>query len=177
MREAVRQARAGLDPAWIREASLQIQRAALELPEIEAARRIGLYLAQPREVGTELIIETARARGQLLALPAWNPERNSYGMADWLVGTDLHPGLYGIQEPAAPVWVSEVDVMIIPCVAFDPQGGRLGHGGGHFDRLLENFRGLKVCLAFEVQKMAAIPRETHDVRVDVVITERAVYAG
>ncbi len=154
---------------------MQIQRTALERPEMRAARRIGLYLAQPREVRTDHIIEIARARGQGLALPAWNPELGRYGLADWPAGAPLQKGRCGIQEPAVPGWLPEVDVMIIPCVAFDPQGGRLGHGGGHFDRLLANFRGLKVCLAFEVQKVTAIPREAHDVPVDAVITERAVY--
>ncbi len=176
-RQAAQRARNKLSLEWIREAGDQIQHAVLELPEIKAARTLGVYLALPREVATDRIIETARQRGQALALPTWQKREGIYGMARWEAGTTLTQGHYGIQEPAQPEWLdmAEIDVMIVTCLAFDLNGWRLGHGGGHFDRLLAAHPGCKLCLAFECQKMLAAPCEEHDVPVNLVVTERAVY--
>lgn len=147
------------------------------MPEVRAARTLGLYLARPREVGTDYIIELARQRGQRVALPAWRPQHAAYGMTLWEAGAPLIPGPHGIPEPAQPVWISlsEIETLIVTCLAFDTQGWRLGHGGGHFDRLLAAHPGRKLCLAFEGQKLVAVPCEAHDVPVHVVLTERAIY--
>lgn len=176
-RQAAQRTRNKLSLTWIQQAGEQIQQTVLELPEIKAARSLGLYLALPREVATDRIIETARQRGQTLALPAWRKQEGVYGMARWDAGAPLGQGHYGIQEPAQPEWIAmtELDVMIVTCLAFDPNGWRLGHGGGHFDRLLAAHPGLKMALAFEGQKMLATPCEEHDVPVNLVVTERAVY--
>jgi 5-formyltetrahydrofolate cyclo-ligase len=176
-RQAAQRIRNKLSLEWIREAGEQIQRTVLELPEVRAARAIGLYLALPREVATDRILEAARQRGQAIALPAWQKSEGVYGMARWEAGSALSQGHYGIQEPAEPGWLAmaEIDVMIVTCLAFDRNGWRLGHGGGHFDRLLAAHPGLKLCLAFECQKLVATPCEEHDVPVDVIVTERATY--
>ena len=100
-RQAAQRARNKLSLEWIREAGDQIQHAVLELPEIKAARTLGVYLALPREVATDRIIETARQRGQALALPAWQKREGIYGMARWEAGTALTQGHYGIQERLA----------------------------------------------------------------------------
>jgi 5-formyltetrahydrofolate cyclo-ligase len=176
-RQAAQRIRNKLAPTWIAEASRAIQRTVLELPEVKAARRLGLYLALPREVETQLIADTARARGQELALPAWRKAEEAYGMARWPAGAFLQAAHYGIQEPVPPEWIAtdELDVMIVTCLAFDAQGWRLGHGGGYFDRLLAGHRGCKICLAFECQKLVAVPCDDHDVPVNLIVTERAVY--
>lgn len=162
---------------WIREAGETIQRTVLDLPEVQSARTLGLYLALPREVATDRIIASARQRGQNLALPAWRKVEGIYGMARWEADAPLSQGHYGIQEPAQTEWIAmnDIDVMIVTCLAFDANGWRLGHGGGHFDRLLAGHPGLKLCLAFECQKMLAAPCEEHDVPVNLVVTERSVY--
>jgi len=78
--------------------------------------------------------------------------------------------------PVSPEWP---DVIIVPGVAFDAAGGRLGRGGGWYDRLLgdPSLRGLAVGVAFDPQLVASIPTEDHDAAVDVVVTEHAVYWG
>lgn len=176
-RQAAQRLRNKMSLEWIREAGLRVQQTVLELPEVQTARSIGLYLAMPREVATDRLIETARRRGQWLALPAWRKDSGIYGMARWDEGAPLAEGHYGIREPADPQWVSmaDLDVMIVTCLAFDANGWRLGHGGGHFDRLLAAHPGAKICLAFEGQKLVATPCEEHDVPVHLVVTERAVY--
>ncbi len=172
-REVLRH-RSRLHPDWIARASLDIARAVQARPEWAAARTLSAYLAQPAEVQTGALIDAAFAAGKRVAVPAWQPELNSYAFA-WLEsGAPLRPGRLGIPEPAAPRWVSpsELDLLLVPLVAFDRHGRRLGHGGGYFDRLLSRAGGLKVGLAFEVQRLTAVPAEGHDVGLDLIITER-----
>ncbi len=149
----------------------------IALPEFQAARVVAVYRARPREVGTDRVVAACRAAGKTVLLPAWIKAEAVYGLARWDDGAPLRTGLYGIEEPANPQWVSgdEVDFIAVTALAFDRYGFRLGHGGGHFDRLLAGVRGTKACLAFECQKLVATPTESHDVPVDVVVTEKAVY--
>lgn len=101
---------------------------------------------------------------------------------DW--ETDLHPGWRGVREPRPgrrrSVPPEQLDALVVPGVAFDRRGHRLGYGGGHFDRLLARVRPgtVVVGVAFGVQVVDAVPREAHDVPVDVVVTEAgALRAG
>ena len=87
---------------------------------------------------------------------------------------DLKPGMYGILEPdrGAPVLNAEnIDVIMLPGVAFSKNGKRLGRGGGYYDRFCEKFHGLMVGIAREYMLQDDLPCEKHDVKVDVIITE------
>lgn len=176
-RAIARRTLAKLSPDWIQTASAAIQRSALTTPALREAKRLGLYLALPREVETSLLVASARERGQALALPAWNATEARYGMAAWPTDATLAKGKHGILEPQKPAWISmdKLDTVIVTCLAFDSYGWRLGHGGGHFDRLLAGYRGVIVCLAFEAQKMTVVPRGELDVPVSLTITERTAY--
>lgn len=91
---------------------------------------------------------------------------------------DLSIGFRGILEPTGPVVdPGHIDVAVIPGVAFDRRGGRLGQGAGHYDRLLGRLRPdcLRVGFAFACQMAAHVPTEAHDEAVDVVITEAATH--
>jgi 5-formyltetrahydrofolate cyclo-ligase len=162
---------------WIAEASERAQRRVLEMPEFQAARTVALYRARPREVSTDLLAHACRAAGKVVLLPAWNKDLDRYGLARWDEGAPLRPAMYGIEEPVERVWVSgaNVDFIAVTALAFDIYGFRLGHGGGHFDRLLADVRGTKICLAFECQKLTAVPTEVHDVPVHAIATEKQLY--
>ncbi|MDX1658870.1 MAG: 5-formyltetrahydrofolate cyclo-ligase, partial [Nitriliruptorales bacterium] len=87
-------------------------------------------------------------------------------------------GYKGIREPAGPkVDPAIVEIALIPGVAFDVMGGRLGHGGGHYDRLLATLPhgALRIGVAFSCQLVPRVPRSPVDEPVDIVITERATY--
>ena len=100
---------------------------------------------------------------------------------------ELSVGMYQILEPKAElraiaskrVPVLEIDLIIVPGVAFDSRGGRTGHGKGYYDKLLEHARPDTplVALAFECQLFEEIPMQQHDVFMDKVITEKRVYTG
>lgn len=176
-RQAAQRVRNKLAFEWMAEASRRAQERVLALPEFQSARSVALYRARPREVATDLLLAACRAAGKTVLLPAWSKDRDAYGFARWPESLALRTGRYGIEEPAELDWVPgvQVEFVVVTALAFDPYGFRLGHGGGHFDRLLADAAGFKLCLAFECQKLTAVPTEPHDVPVDAVATERAVY--
>lgn len=98
---------------------------------------------------------------------------------------ELAPGLWGIPEPVDEAPLADpagIAVILVPGVAFDRQGGRVGYGGGYYDRLLEDLhgRGIRPSLiapAFDLQIRKELPLEPHDVRMDMILTESARYTG
>jgi len=151
----------------------------LALAPFAAARVVASYLALPDEVQTAPLIAAARRAGQRLCVPAYDARAGRYRFA-WLTANDaLSRGPWGIPEPAEPEWVeapeSTVDVVLVPGLLFDRGRRRLGRGGGYFDRLLEGLAGCKIGLAAEAQLIRRVPVAEHDVTLDLVVTEKAVY--
>ena len=107
-----------------------------------------------------------------MAVPVQRWQAYGCGWVD--AETRWRKGAHGIREPMeAPVAEpDDLRVIVGPGMAFDAQGGRLGHGRGHFDRLLAQSRALLVGLCFENRLVKAVPMESHDVRMDVVATEK-----
>ena len=167
-----------LDPQWVRDASARVLERLRQLPALEGRGAIGCYLARPREVQTSELIDWCRQAGRRVCVPARRGD-GGYELGWYDRDAVLRPGPLGIAEPAEPVWAprEQVDVILAPLVGFDATGRRLGHGGGHFDRLLAGHRGPKVGLAFEYQRLAAVPVQPHDVTLDWIVTEAAVYGN
>ena len=98
----------------------------------------------------------------------------------WLAeGEPLAPGRWSVPEPAAPRWVAaeDVDLALVPGLAFDAAGGRLGHGGGYYDRLLARAEPRIACragIAWACQIVDRVPTGPHDVRMDWVVTEKEI---
>lgn len=95
--------------------------------------------------------------------------------------TDFAVHRWGMEEPqsgAKPVSLDRLVGVIVPGLAFDPEGGRLGRGAGFYDRSLAGcevpFRGLRVGLAYDFQMRKSVPSEAHDVRMDVIVTDQTV---
>ncbi len=182
MRNEMRVRCAALTPARIRPASVKIQRMVLKLPEWLAARRVCLYLALPTEPQTRALLAACWQTGKQVLVPAYRPKLRRYGLA-WLGPDDpLRKSHWAILEPVRPRWISarsaRADLVVTPGLAFDHNGGRLGHGLGYYDRLLAGMalqKAFKVGLALECQLVAHIPMNAWDVRLDAVVTERAVY--
>lgn len=180
IRDEIRAARRRLDPVFVRGASARVQQAAGALVEWRAAGNICCYLAMPVEIQTEALVRQSRADGKQLFVPAYSGALRKYVPAIIDPGDEIGPGKFNILEPAVPRWIKaeKIDLVFVPGLAFDRFGGRLGHGGGYYDQFLdlESLRAAcKVGLAFEFQMRARIPLRAGDVRMDVVITEKAVY--
>jgi 5-formyltetrahydrofolate cyclo-ligase len=142
-----------------------------------AARTVLLYAALRGEVDLGGLIAAARDEGRRIVLP------RMAGAADggltlhvWPVRTSLVRGSFGIGEPAADwpmVQRYDLDLALIPGVAFDDAGGRLGRGGGFYDRLLagRDAQLLAAGVGFAFQRVERVPCEAHDARLDALVTE------
>ena len=177
IRERIRSLRRGFDAAWIGQASPLVMEKVLALPQFTAARVVSCYMALPHEVQTEGLIEMCWQLGKRVCVPALEKGSRDYELA-WLeAGEETVPGPMKIQQPRRIRRVQPKDVgfMVVPAMAFDRSGNRLGHGYGHYDRLMAKCPGYKVGLVFEVQIVDEVPMEPQDVAVDVVVTEQNLY--
>jgi 5-formyltetrahydrofolate cyclo-ligase len=176
LRAATRAARRALTDAERRSASLRIADRLLGLPELDGARTVLLYAALREEVDLASLIAPLHERGVRTLFP-----RVRGTSLDLVAAADLRTlqlGHRGVREPPGrSVDPEVVDVALVPGLAFDPRGGRLGAGGGHYDRLLRRFpaRTVRVGVAFDCQLVPRIPRELHDEPVHLVVTERSVH--
>ncbi len=120
-----------------------------------------------------LLLESLAA-GRPIALPRFDAGLGRYvaaGVTD--LPADLATGKFGIREPAphCPVLgARQVDWILVPGVAFDRQGNRLGRGQGFYDRLLAEIQGVRCAVAFDEQLVRELPAEPHDRRMDLVVT-------
>lgn len=173
-RHALRRGRRPLPAARRRAAGARVCARVAALPEFQAARRIGCYLARADELPLDDLIALCRARGIAVAVPAGRPRSAAYAWADLAEDEALTPGRWGILEPRAPRWTGRrrLDLILAPALAFDPRGARLGRGGGHFDRLLRGRRGLRIGVALERQVRAGVPAGPADVPMHRLVTER-----
>lgn len=158
----------------------------MSLPEYQAARTVLFYLDVRSEVRTRHSLEDALASGKKIVVP-YCIEGEVLELFHLESLDELSLGMYRILEPKPElrslphkqVPVEEIDLIMVPGVAFDRRGGRTGHGKGYYDKLLEHSRPETplVALAFECQMFPEIPMQPHDVFMDKVITEAAVYPG
>lgn len=171
-------ARLRIPPAEREASSRAVAERVASLPAFAAARTLALYPAMGAEVDTAEIARRALAAGKRLAWPRVQPGALALTFAACLPG-DLVPGPSGTREPppeAPAVPLPEIDCVLVPGLAFDPRGLRLGRGRGHYDATLAALprRAARVGLAFEAQLVAEVPRESHDAPLDAVVTERRV---
>ena len=144
-----------------------------DLPELAGDGPVVAYVGVRTEVPTEALLRWVLEQGRTLALPTVADD-GTMRAAPVSSLEELSPGYRGIPEPrhAFPIDPAEAAVAIVPGVAFDARGGRLGYGGGFFDRFLAAAPDvLRVGLCFDVQVVDDLPQEEHDERVGVVVTE------
>ena len=157
-------------------ASAAVVERLMRLPELEGPGVVLLHAALAEEVDIGGLVGPLRERGARTLFPRVRGDE-----LDLVAAADLRTlelGYRGILEPVGPaVAAADVEVVVLPGVAFDPHGGRLGQGGGHYDRLLPTLRphAIRIGVCFACQVVPSVPREAHDEAVDLVVTERAVY--
>jgi 5-formyltetrahydrofolate cyclo-ligase len=175
LRRAVRARLLALAPAERRAASAAAAGRLLELPELRSAGAIALYAAHHDEADPGLAVPTLAGWGKRLVFPRVSGDDLEFAEAGDVV--ELRPGGRGLLEPRGePIDVWEIDAVVVPGVAFDAAGGRLGRGGGHYDRILPRLRpGVpRIGFCFGVQVVERVPRTWTDQPVDLVVTELGV---
>lgn len=157
----------------------------IDLPEYRAAQSIMFYVDVRDEVRTRQALPAAVASGKRIIVPyCVDGELELF----WLENIDeLELGMYRILEPknelrlleSKRIQPTDLDLVMVPGVAFDRTGGRTGHGKGYYDKLLQHARldAPLIALAFECQMFEKIPAESHDIYMDKIVTEDAIYTG
>ena len=155
------------------EKSRIIQEKVLTYSAIKQANSVFLYLSFGSEVETLFLAKELLAMGKRVAVPRCNPKTRTMVAVEIQDLAQLRTGAYGILEPdhhGTEIPKTELDVVLVPALAFDRDGFRLGYGGGYYDKFLADFSGKTIGLAFSDCVVDRLPRETFDLPVDTIIT-------
>lgn len=183
LRERIRRQRREQPPGLARARSLEAQQRLLDAPCWGAARSVALYVALKGEMSTDALLEAAWQSGRTVYLPRVHPhEPGRMSFVACAGFAQLRPGPFGLREPeeSLPGFGAEdigndfdPDLLVLPGLAFDRSGGRLGFGGGYYDRFLDDARlhcpRVGLCFAFQV--LRELPLEQWDQRVQFLCTE------
>ncbi|HZJ49823.1 MAG TPA: 5-formyltetrahydrofolate cyclo-ligase [Actinomycetota bacterium] len=168
----VRELRLQLGPDHRQRASQAACERLLTMPEVAAARTVALYSALGPEADASVALPLLLERDIAVMFPRVVGELLEFAPASSL--DEFHAGFRGVLEPeSVPIDASEIDVIVVPGVAFDRAGGRLGQGGGHYDRTLAQLgsKPFRVGFCFSCQIVDKVPREAHDELLDALVTE------
>lgn len=183
IREYYLEKRHALTEEFRRENNEKICRNMISSATFRYADTILMYYPKDEEIDLRPIAEAAIAAGKKIAFPRCNPDDHSMVFHYVKSFDELMPGSYNIMEPSedAPAFsLSETEtsnvVCIVPAVVFDKRGYRIGYGGGYYDRYLSGFHGTKVGMAYRDFIVNSVPHGRFDLTVDVLMSERGLYA-
>ena len=176
LREEARRRRAALS-AGRSGFSAEISRFAAEIANTGVGAVAG-YVPLDDEADPRMLMDALARAGRLLALPCVVARGMPLRFRRWKFGDKLTPGALGILEPVADLPTVIPDVVLVPLLAFDSKGHRLGYGGGYYDRTLDQLRRggdlVAIGVAFAGQEVEELPRASHDHMLDMIVTERGV---
>ena len=183
LRRRVLAARMGLGRGQVEGGGQAILERVLGLEAYRQAKLVHTYVSsKENEVDTRALIGTCLAQGKRVAVPVVMPGTKT--MAHALIdGLDQFVvGPWGLAQPAPDeaVWLpseARIDLVVVPGLAFDRRGYRIGWGGGYYDRFLAQVQTVKIGLCYDELVLDCIPGEPHDVPVDLVVAETAIYQG
>ena len=164
----------------VRESGEAIRRRILGLSEVAEARVIHCYVsAKNNEVDTRRLILEALEEGKRIVVPVTDLRQRRLDHSEIKGLDELERSVFGLSEPKEAcrrfIGIDEIDLVIVPGLAFDSRGNRIGFGGGFYDRFLSEVRAPKIALAYSFQVVEAIEADPHDVRMDKVVTDEQVY--
>lgn len=183
-REAKKKERLALSPEEILDRSMKIKERLFSLPEFARAKTIAFYVDKEdaKEVRTREMMAEAKRMGKRIVVPFVSGSELEFSEISGF--QDLQPGVFNILEPRReirrPIPPEQIDLMVVPGLAFDLEGRRVGYGKGFYDRFLRRLLSVRpdacvVGLAFEVQVVDRIPNpKPSDVPVSILVTEKRV---
>ena len=172
IRADVLRRREQLPPRVRQAASDQIAAMCLAQPTVTMAPSIFIYVSTATEVATHALIDQLLARGHVVLVPSL-PNRAEMIAVRFPGWARMQPGVLGIlTPPPQPAWPRQIDLVIVPGVAFSAAGARLGYGGGYYDRWLALHPAtIPIALAFDLQVVDHLPTTPRDVLMPTIITE------
>ncbi len=158
-------------------ASRSLSRHLMGILENQSVKTVAAYWAVGSEISLTPLIDGLCAEGWAVALPVVVEHHAPLIFRHWQTGDPLVEGPLKTLQPDASSEKVMPDVVLTPLLAFDDQGYRLGQGGGFYDRTLELLKGrergvLSIGVAFSAQQVASVPRDPHDQRLDMIVTEK-----
>lgn len=173
LRNQMRMVRGALPQSACEARSAEIRKRLFDVAELERAATVLAFASIRNEVRTRPILEHAWSMGKRVALPRVHEDELRLHLID--SQTPLAPGAFSVPEPAdnaASIEPGEVDFALIPALALDPRGHRIGYGGGYYDRLIPRLSKACTCaVAYDFQLISEVPELPFDVSVDLVITD------
>lgn len=155
--------------------SKEIAGKVLELVARKSADTVFCYSAYSGEAETDVLIDTLLRMGKTVALPLCDVKSKTMTARRIKSRQELSKGAYGIPEPSGDeIAPSDIDVIIVPLVAFDRRKTRLGYGGGYYDRYLAGTNAIKCGIAYSLQEAEMLPVGEYDIPLDMIITEKEV---
>ena len=179
LRTRIKALRAGLDMVQYRSLNMSIMTRCLDLDEFKRARTVHVYVSSVNnEADTLGLIYRLLDQEKKVVVPRCAPEPKRLEHIRIESLDELRPSRYGIMEPPfradREIQPVELDLVIVPLLAFDRGGGRLGFGRGYYDRFLAGCSCPKAGLAYSLQEVERVPREPHDCSLDIIITEKEI---
>lgn len=175
LRTKMREKRKALSRVLYAEKSEAVRARLEQLPLFKEANRMLIYVSTNEEVDTHVLIQSALKQGRKVFVP--KIQEGAMALCPLQNWDTLKPGKFGILEPCMPLRAAKprhMDLIIVPGVAFDSRGHRIGYGKGFYDKLLKETKGEKVGLAFHEQLIEAVPSEAHDVALDLIVTDQTL---
>jgi 5-formyltetrahydrofolate cyclo-ligase len=170
---------AALTPDEVRARSILACRQVAAMHELLSAEWVMGFVSFGTEVHTHELLRTLLAEGRHVCVPSFDPVGQRYICSELRqFDEDLREGVFRILEPRRdvirPVHAEKVNAWLVPGLAFDRHGNRLGRGIGYFDRLLVGARGVTIGVGYDFQLVREVPAEAHDVRLDFIVTETEI---
>lgn len=160
-------------------ASWKITNQIIELHQWQHSQTIGITIPIGKEIVTYPLIEIGWSENKRIVVPKTiqqTREMEFYELTDYSQLEETH---FGLKEPmdgkCSLVTKNNIDMLIIPCLAFDADLYRLGYGGGYYDRYLADFLGVTCGIALDCQKILQVPKNEYDIPLMLIVTEKQVY--
>jgi len=176
--------RSNKDSDFISRNSQVITEKLLSMECIKEAKTIMLYFDFNNEVKTDDLITNLLSIGKTVVAPVTiKDKRKLIPFKITNIKNDITTGAYGIREPKQnpnnKLSIKDIDIVIVPAVAYDKNCYRLGYGGGFYDRFIKKLKddAITIGIAFDLQVLNSIPKENHDAQLNYIITETNTYIG
>ena len=177
IRQTIKQKRLALSSNEVQRRSRSVFQRLMKSNFYQNAQSIACYVSVQNEVDTHNLIQIALKNGKQIGVPVTDPDGHMAFQA--ISSLDiLHPVHFGLLEPPrdanTEIPPESFDLILLPGLAFDDRGNRIGSGGGYFDRFLSTIPAHTAALSYDFQILDQIPTDSHDIRLDYIITESRV---
>lgn len=179
IRKRYAEMRANMSPGEVEVKSKQIMTNLIDLPEYKGSNSLHTFIGSlPGEVRTKPLIELAFSENKNVMIPIYRgiDTPPSHSLIDNLDSLEMTQ--FGIEQPkedsVIPSETRSADLILVPCIAVDRSGNRIGMGGGFYDRILFQLTVTKIALVFDFQFIDSLPTEEHDISINFIVTEKGV---